>query len=137
MSFVKLMPGSLRSKVPTRDKIRIQFKKFQGKMNAVLLIGTDIAKRVGFTKDDVIGISIHEDDNLVWLLQKDPIGWKLSDINHSTKTKSLPLYRLQLAWKGQVPEKLEDGVLKFASWDIFEGGLRIFLPGAKNESKML
>lgn len=128
--------GKYRMDASIEDKVRVSFLRSSHNPERRVLnisIGRVIAKRLGWAAKDRVAFAIWEDDvtgqpdYCVYLLKKQPMGFKLSEVG-----KAL---RVQITWKEDViPDKTVAGNVVFASYDIYEGGLRVMVPGYRKES---
>lgn len=135
MSFKEIAPQVIRSNVYIGDKVKVGFPIIQGKQTLIIYLGSDVAKRLGLVDKDRLSLFVDEDNPFIMLLKKSVNGWTVSDVSAS-KTRTTSLYRMQVSWRQEVPETCKEG-MKFVTWDFFEGGLRLALPGAKPEDRIL
>lgn len=132
MSFVSIKPSTIRTNpVSMIDKIRIGFPKMKDGVKLSLCFGEMVARQLGIIDRDRIDVAAHEFSDSVFLIRKDSTGWTASDIN---KGKSSRLYRVLVRWDKEIPECMRDSY-KICGYDMFSGGIRVFLPDATEEDK--
>ena len=134
--FVELEPTRARSSVYMGDKVKISFGKINGMENLSIYFGKDIAIRAGIKTGDYLQLFENEANPFVWLLKKaiPGKGRKVSDIR-KTKAGSEPLFRYQSRWSKPVPAGITHTI--YVNNDLYDGGVRIFLPGSSPEDRML
>lgn len=147
MTFIELPQKRAHNRNPgvyLGDKIKIAFLTLKSKVTndvlknrslLVLYIGTDIATQLGLKEGDRLSIAIDDMFPQVWhLTKRADTGWKLIRVNKHRLGKNAPL-KVQLTWSQDIPSGCDGSVSKFASWDIFAGGIRLYLPGMSQEQK--
>lgn len=130
MTFKEILPSRVRSNVYMGDKVKIGFPILQGRQQLVIVFGRGVADKIGVSGGDKVRLFVEESNPLIWQLKKGGLssGWKLVDINK--KKSGEPVYKLQLAWNQAIPKGFEDKKNRFVKHDVYDSGIRIYIPGA-------
>jgi len=138
MNFKEIVPTRVRSGIYMGDKVKIGFPIIQQRQQLVIFFGRDVAEKIGVVDGSKLKLFIEESNPLIWLLKKgdESRGWKIVDLK-KTKSKAEPLYKMQLAWNQPVPQGFEDKEYKFVTHDVYDSGIRLYLPKADKIEKEL
>lgn len=130
MSFIEILPSRNRSSVFMGDKVKASIIQKSSKQVILRLsIGYKWLKQLGISPEkDTIIFMIDDAEPLLWGVKKavDSQGWKL--VTQSNK-RDPAYYYIQITWKHPIPEVLNSGPRFIPHVDIYEGYLRLGLPG--------
>jgi hypothetical protein len=127
-NFVELSPmrkGTAR--VSMIDKIKVAFiKRGDGHLLRIQL-GLKVLHQLGINPAGYVKFFVDAGNPLIYLIKP---GKEYSDrkLTQQPKTKNAQS-TLQISWQQRpIPEQLRDGP-RFVSYDLWDGGVRLFLPG--------
>lgn len=135
MEFETIEPLQIRTKsINMINSVKIGFPKTnKGKRILVIQFGNAIAQQMGVKVGDKIEFGISKASESVYFIRKaTKFGWAV----YNAGTDIAPVYRMHVRWDKEIPEAAKDGY-KFCSHDIYSGGVRIFLPTASVEDRIL
>lgn len=134
--FKELRPRHTRGSVYLGDKVKVNFykKEIDSKPKLSILIGKDVAKRLGVKAKDRLKFYLNEENPNMWQLKKieedslDTIGFSVAEAGS--------MFKIQVAWNFPIPEKCDKGTV-YCAHTFLEGGLRIYLPACSQEDRTL
>lgn len=130
MGYTQLKPIRPRrdNSVDISNKVRVSFPKVKGSVRLHIEFGRFVMQKLGVKSGDRFAVWIDDENPLVWLLKKDTDphnSWKVVSLNPNNANSN---FAMRLTWNKPIPGRC-DHTLRYASFDLHEGGLRIFLPG--------